>query len=76
MNDNNKETSPRVAWFYTVGLLVFLITYDFLIAYSTYSSDLPPLKWSSLRYCFVMEEDDDGKEETYGGRDRCEVAAG
>jgi hypothetical protein len=37
---------------------------------------LPPLKWSSLRYVFAMKEDDDGEEETHGGRDRCEAAAG
>ena len=38
--------------------------------------DLPPLKWSSLRYVFAMKEDDNGEEETHGGRDRCEAAAG
>lgn len=28
--------------------------------------DLPPLKWSSLKYVFRMEEKIDGKEEAYG----------
>ena len=27
---------------------------------------LPPLKWSSLKYGLAMEEDCNGKEETYG----------
>ena len=30
------------------------------------SSDLPPLKWSSLKYIFRMEDEIDGKEEAYG----------
>jgi hypothetical protein len=30
------------------------------------SSDLPPLKWSSLKYVFRMEDKIDGKEEAYG----------
>lgn len=29
-------------------------------------SDLPPLKWSSLKYDFRMEDKIDGKEEAYG----------
>ena len=28
-------------------------------------TDLPPLKWSSLRYDFAMKEDSDGKEAAY-----------
>ncbi len=28
--------------------------------------DLPPLKWSSLKYIFRMEDEIDGKEEAYG----------
>ncbi len=28
--------------------------------------DLPPLKWSSLKYDFRMEDELDGKEEAYG----------
>ena len=28
--------------------------------------DLPPLKWSSLKYDFRMEDEIDGKEEAYG----------
>ena len=28
--------------------------------------DLPPLKWSSLKYVFRMEDKIDGKEEAYG----------
>ena len=43
---------------------------------SARTTDLPPLKWSSLRYVFAMKEDDDGEEETHGRRDRCEAAAG
>ena len=39
-------------------------------------TDLPPLKWSSLKYYFRMEDDVDGKEEAYSGRDRCEASAG
>ena len=39
------------------------------------TADLPPLKWSSLRYYFAMKEDDDGKEETHSGRDHREVTA-
>jgi len=38
--------------------------------------DLPPLKWSSLRYDFAMKEDDNGEEATHGRRDYCEAAAG
>ncbi|WP_416193078.1 hypothetical protein [Nitrobacter sp. TKz-YC01] len=30
------------------------------------ASDLPPLKWSSLKYVFRMEDTIDGKEEAYG----------
>ena len=29
-------------------------------------ADLPPLKWSSLKYYFRMEDEIDGKEEAYG----------
>jgi hypothetical protein len=29
-------------------------------------TDLPPLKWSSLKYDFRMEDKLDGKEEAYG----------
>ena len=29
-------------------------------------ADLPPLKWSSLKYVFRMEDRIDGKEEAYG----------
>jgi hypothetical protein len=29
-------------------------------------SDLPPLKWSSLKYDFRTEDRIDGKEEAYG----------
>ena len=29
-------------------------------------SDLPPLKWSFLKYVFRMEDKIDGKEEAYG----------
>ncbi|EKS30284.1 Uncharacterised protein [Afipia felis] len=29
-------------------------------------ADLPPLKWSSLKYDFRMEDKIDGKEEAYG----------
>ena len=38
-------------------------------------NEVPPLKWSILRYGF-SKEDHDGKKEAYGGRDRCEVATG
>ena len=30
------------------------------------NGDLPPLKWSSLKYDFRMEDKIDGKEEAYG----------
>ena len=39
------------------------------------AGEVPPLKWSILRYGF-SKEDHDGKKEAYGGRDRCEVATG
>ena len=39
-------------------------------------ADLPPLKWSSLRYDFAMKEDNDGKEEAHSRRDRREAASG
>jgi hypothetical protein len=32
----------------------------------TSQTDLPPLKWSSLKYDFRMEDKIDGKEEAYG----------
>ena len=32
----------------------------------TSAADLPPLKWSSLKYDFRMEDKIDGKEEAYG----------
>ena len=38
--------------------------------------DLPPLKWSSLKYVLTMEDEINGKEEAYGRRDRCEASAG
>jgi len=28
--------------------------------------DLPPLKWSSLKYYFRTEDEKDGEEEAYG----------
>ena len=28
--------------------------------------DLPPLKWSSLKYYFRMEDEIDGEEKAYG----------
>ena len=31
-----------------------------------HGGDLPPLKWSSLKYVFRMEDKIDGKEEAYG----------
>ena len=39
-------------------------------------TELPPLKWSSMKYDFWLEDEIDGKEEAYGGRDRCEASAG
>jgi hypothetical protein len=38
--------------------------------------DLPPLKWSSLKYGLTMEDTINGEEEAYSGRDRCEAATG
>jgi hypothetical protein len=35
-------------------------------AHKIYSVDLPPLKWSSVKYYFRMEDKIDGKEEAYG----------
>jgi len=32
----------------------------------THGFDLPPLKWSSLKYDFRMEDKINGKEEAYG----------
>jgi hypothetical protein len=32
----------------------------------SFMSDLPPLKWSSLKYDFRMEDKINGKEEAYG----------
>jgi hypothetical protein len=29
-------------------------------------ADLPPLKWSSLKYVLTMEDENNGKEEAYG----------
>ena len=37
--------------------------------------ELPPLKWSILRYGF-SKEDHDGEKEAFGGRDRREAATG
>ena len=39
-------------------------------------ADLPPLKWSSLKYYFDRGGNGDGQEEAYGGRDRCKASAG
>ena len=36
------------------------------LALATDATDLPPLKWSSLKYDFRMEDRIDGKEEAYG----------
>ena len=30
------------------------------------SADLPPLKWSSLKYVLTMEDEINGEEEAYG----------
>jgi hypothetical protein len=38
--------------------------------------DLPPLKWSSLKYGFGEGGTGDGKEKAYGRRDRREAKAG
>ena len=40
------------------------------------AADLPPLKWSSLKYYFDRGGYGDGQEEAYGGRDRCQASAG
>ena len=37
----------------------------FLNRYLLSDPDLPPLKWSSLKYYFRMEDEIDGKEEEY-----------
>jgi hypothetical protein len=39
---------------------------DASIDQRTPANDLPPLKWSSLKYDFRMEDKIDGKEEAYG----------
>lgn len=38
--------------------------------------DLPPLKWSSLKYDFGEGGTGNGKEKAYGGRDRHETETG
>ncbi len=38
--------------------------------------DLPPLKWSSLRYVLTMEDEIDGEEAAYGRRGCREASAG
>ncbi len=38
--------------------------------------DLPPLKWSYLKYDFDQEDRTNGKEEAHGRRNCCEAAAG
>ena len=38
----------------------------FTLQYLLRRPDLPPLKWSSLKYVFRMEDKIDGKEEAYG----------
>ena len=45
---------------------IFLLDQDMLAATPSAVSDLPPLKWSSLKYDFRMEDEIDGKEEAYG----------
>lgn len=42
---------------------------------STPSADLPPLKWSILRYDFSGGWWVDGEEAAYSGRDCCEATA-
>jgi hypothetical protein len=38
----------------------------FCAVMSVANFDLPPLKWSSLKYYFWMEDEIDGKEKAYG----------
>ncbi len=45
--------------------MIATTNYDCLIE-QAYNTDLPPLKWSSLKYIFRMEDRIDGKEEAYG----------
>ena len=58
-----------------IGFVVVSIA-STLAVYAAAAAELPPLKWSSLRYGFAMKEDNNGEEETYGRRDRFEAASG
>jgi uncharacterized protein len=44
----------------------FGMNLEFLLRKKPDWRDLPPLKWSSLKYDFRMEDEIDGKEEAYG----------
>ena len=47
-----------------------------LMCYPTDPDDLPPLKWSSLKYGFDQGGQDDGKEEAHSRRDCSEASTG
>ena len=46
------------------------------MTYTAHQRDLPPLKWSSLKYGFDRGGQDDGKEEAHSRRDCSESSAG
>jgi len=55
MHYESKSQVPR--WLAAIsGLLVFMDT----------ASDLPPLKWSSLKYVLTLEDEINGEEAAYG----------
>jgi hypothetical protein len=58
------KTSAWEGWVF-IGICVFgFAATVFVISLS--SVDLPPLKWSSVKYYFRMEDKIDGQEEAYG----------
>lgn len=52
------------------------ICIDWILVKLAQNAELPSLKWSSLKYVCRMEDEADGKEEAYSGRDFCEASAG
>lgn len=50
----------------TLGCIITSTPGTIWVDFDEASGDLPPLKWSSLKYDFRTEDKIDGKEEAYG----------
>ncbi len=74
-----RDASPLgglVRMFYPQGSMAIRATIRSRKREDGFDIDLPPLKWSSLRYVLTMEDEIDGEEAAYGRRGCREASAG